>query len=77
MKNILYKKLDKICSIQANRPEKYNALNLNTINQLQEAVESAIKDPEIRVVILMSNEADGLVIPMPTLPPFGFNNSFL
>ena len=57
MKNILYKKLDKICSIQVNRPEKYNALNLNTINQLQDAVDSAIKDPEIRVVILMSNEA--------------------
>tara|TARA_A100001011_G_C14085981_1_gene746517 strand:- start:14 stop:781 length:768 start_codon:yes stop_codon:yes gene_type:complete len=56
MKNILYKKNGCLCYIQINRPEKLNSLNLNTINQLKTAVDSAINDPEVRVVILRSGE---------------------
>jgi enoyl-CoA hydratase len=56
MKNILYKKNGCLCYIQINRPEKLNSLNLATINQLQSAVDSAINDPEVRVVILRSSE---------------------
>ena len=56
MKNILYKKNGCLCYIQINRPKKLNSLNLATIDQLQSAVDSAINDPEVRVVILRSGE---------------------
>ncbi|MBN1272164.1 MAG: enoyl-CoA hydratase/isomerase family protein [Candidatus Aminicenantes bacterium] len=50
--NLEVKKQDRIGWITINRPEKLNALNSETIKELQEAFVSYQKDPEVSVVIL-------------------------
>ncbi len=41
-----------VASITVNRPDKLNALNLATIQELQRAFDQAAEDPAIRVVVL-------------------------
>lgn len=44
-----------IATIKINRPEKLNALTVNMVEKLYEAIVSLDKDPEIRIVILTGN----------------------
>ena len=50
--NILYKIENKICFITINRPDKLNALNMQTIAELNTAFSSANDDELVRVIIL-------------------------
>jgi len=50
--NLLYLVEEKICIITINRPDKLNALTIDTINELREAVKSANADPEVRGIII-------------------------
>ncbi len=51
-KNILVEKEAGIAIIEINRPEERNALNLETIAELEKALDAASADSEVRVVIL-------------------------
>lgn len=51
-KNILTAEASGIATITINRPEKLNALNKETIQELHDAFESLEKNPEIRAIIL-------------------------
>ncbi|MCX6351766.1 MAG: enoyl-CoA hydratase-related protein [Bacteroidetes bacterium] len=42
--NILYAVDDRICTITINRPEKLNALNIETIQEIKTAVDNAVND---------------------------------
>lgn len=50
--NILYKTENKICYITINRPDKLNALNKVTIEELNKAITDANQDNTVRVIIL-------------------------
>lgn len=50
--NILVEQRDKIAFITINRPNQLNALNKNTIAELNKALSSANEDASVRVVIL-------------------------
>src|SRR5690606_29021445 len=50
--NILVEQRDKIAFITINRPNQLNALNKNTIAELNKALSSADEDAGVRVVIL-------------------------
>jgi enoyl-CoA hydratase len=50
--NLLVKSENKICYITINRPDKLNALNKKTIEELNEAVTAANNDNGVRVIIL-------------------------
>lgn len=51
-KNILIEKKDFRALITINRPEKLNALNKETIQELHDAMDAVHKDDDIRVIIL-------------------------
>lgn len=51
-KNIIYEKSNGIATITLNRPEKYNALTLDLLKELREAMTDIYDDNAIRVVIL-------------------------
>ncbi|GHC45044.1 enoyl-CoA hydratase/isomerase family protein [Ulvibacter litoralis] len=51
-KNILSETSNGIATITINRPEKLNALNKDTINELHQAVKKADEDASIRAIIL-------------------------
>lgn len=51
-KNILYAKADWRATITINRPEVYNCLNLETLNELHAAFQDAAWDDEVAVLIL-------------------------
>ncbi len=51
-KNLLNKTEENILTITINRPEKLNALNRETIQELHEAFKEAKDDEEVKVVIL-------------------------
>jgi len=51
-KNILVEKKDSIAKIKINRPKVLNALNIETIDELYNAINDLEKDKKIRVVIL-------------------------
>ena len=51
-KNIIYTKSDNIATITLNRPEKLNALNVNSVRELREVINEISGDNDIRVVIL-------------------------
>ena len=44
--------ISRVATIKISRPEKKNALNLNTINQLLECLKKAHEDQSIRVVVI-------------------------
>ncbi len=50
--NIIYKKRDQISQITINRPKKRNALNRETLQELQKAVDFIKKDDSTRCVII-------------------------
>jgi len=50
--NILYRIENKICYITINRPDKLNALNKQTIDELSNAFTSANADETVRVIII-------------------------
>ena len=49
---ILYEKKEPLALITINRPEKYNAISLQTLKELQESVDLAAKDETIRVIAI-------------------------
>ncbi|WP_191980810.1 enoyl-CoA hydratase-related protein, partial [Clostridium haemolyticum] len=51
-KNVLLEKENNIAIVTINRPEALNALNTNTLNELDLVVDEVAKDDNILVVIL-------------------------
>jgi len=51
-KNILYEKSEGIATITINRPEKLNAMDQETIQEILSALDDAEKDENIRVVVI-------------------------
>ena len=51
-KNILTDFRDGICTITINRPDKLNALNQETINELHAAFQAENNDPDTKVIII-------------------------
>lgn len=51
-KNILFKKIDTLALITINRAEKHNAISLNTLEDLNQAVDNSIIDDKIRVLAI-------------------------
>jgi enoyl-CoA hydratase len=51
-KNILSSTKDQIQTITINRPEKMNALNLLTLNEIKEAIQQAINDKTVLGIII-------------------------
>lgn len=49
---VIYAVEESICTITLNRPEKFNALNLQLVHDLTAALHKAESDPSVRVVIL-------------------------
>ena len=52
MNEVLYEKNDRIATISLNRPDKYNTLRYEVIRGLNEHLEEANRDPDVRVIIL-------------------------
>ena len=50
--DIIYAEKDGVATITINRPKVLNALNRQTMRELDDAVKAAIEDKEVRVVIL-------------------------
>lgn len=55
-KNLLTKKSDGIGWITINRPDKLNAMNIETIEELKAAFRDFENDPEVKAVILTGQE---------------------
>jgi enoyl-CoA hydratase/carnithine racemase len=51
--NILYEKRGAVAWVMLNRPQVLNALNRQTLLELEAALKEAAADPEVRVVVLM------------------------
>lgn len=49
---ILYEKKEKICFIKLNRPEVLNAINLQTLKELHDALIEFRDDPNILIAII-------------------------
>ncbi|MGH6683076.1 MAG: enoyl-CoA hydratase-related protein, partial [Pseudolabrys sp.] len=49
--NLLYAVDDRVATITLNRPERMNALSLNLIDEIMEAVRQADRDPDVRVIV--------------------------
>ena len=52
MKYILENIENKICTLTINRPDQYNALNFDVLNELGTKLDSMIKEDDCRVIIL-------------------------
>jgi len=52
LKNILYEKREGVATITINRPEKLNAMDHETIQEILSALDDAEKDENIRVVVI-------------------------
>ncbi|MBN2208714.1 MAG: enoyl-CoA hydratase/isomerase family protein [Candidatus Coatesbacteria bacterium] len=50
--NILYEKRDRILYLTINRPKALNALNAKTLDELEDAIDKAAADHDVRAVIL-------------------------
>ncbi len=59
--NLIVEKKDAILIITVNRPDKMNALNMNTIREIGVAVKEANKDTEVRVIILTGSGTKAFV----------------
>ena len=51
-KNIIYEKSNGVATITLNRPKKYNALTIELLTEIREAMTDVYDDNAIRVVIL-------------------------
>jgi enoyl-CoA hydratase len=60
-KNLLFEKEDGLAIITINRPEKLNALNQATINELHKALKKADEDKKIKVIILTGSGTKAFV----------------
>ena len=49
-KNILFEKIDNLGLITINRPDKYNAISLATLSELEEALEIAASSESVKVI---------------------------
>ena len=49
---VLYEKNESLALVTINRPEKHNAISLQTLEELQESVDMAEKDESIRVIAI-------------------------
>jgi len=49
---VIYEKSDDICTLTLNRPDVFNALNLQLVRDLISALRKAESEPEVRVVII-------------------------
>jgi 2-(1,2-epoxy-1,2-dihydrophenyl)acetyl-CoA isomerase len=49
---ILYKKKDNVLVITLNRPERYNAINIQMNADLKDALKVAKEDPGVRVIVI-------------------------
>lgn len=56
-KNILFEKDGEIVTIKINRPKALNALNLDVLGEMQEAMKAVEADEEIRVVVITGAKA--------------------
>ncbi|MDQ3050292.1 MAG: enoyl-CoA hydratase-related protein [Bacteroidota bacterium] len=59
--NLIVEKKDAICIITVNRPDKMNALNMNTIREIGAAVKAANNDALVRVIILTGSGTKAFV----------------
>ena len=50
--NLLYERKDRIGTITVNRPERLNALNVRTIQELAAVLSEAAEDQGVRVLIV-------------------------
>lgn len=50
--NILYSKKERVARISINRPEVYNAFNLDTLQELIDAFNDAVLDADVGVIVL-------------------------
>ena len=50
--NLLYAREDRVAVVTINRPEKYNALNRQTITDLERVIDEIEQDPQVRAAIL-------------------------
>jgi len=49
---VIYESNEGICSLTLNRPDVFNALNLQLVKDLISALRKAESEPDVRVVIL-------------------------
>ena len=49
---ILLEKIEGIAKITLNRPEAFNAINPQMVNELAKAIEDVKKDPNIKVLVI-------------------------
>ena len=49
---VIYEKKDNIVVITLNRPEKYNALNLQLNQELKNSLKQAKEDNDVRVIVI-------------------------
>ncbi|MBD98902.1 MAG: enoyl-CoA hydratase, partial [Verrucomicrobia bacterium] len=52
MSNILVEIKEQICTLTVNRPDKLNALNKSTIQELGGCVQKVDEDKEVRAIII-------------------------
>lgn len=71
--NILYKTENKIAYITINRPDKLNALNTKTIDELNQALNAADQDNRVRVVIVTGSGEKAFVAGADISEFAGFN----
>ena len=50
--NLLSTTNNRINTISINRPEKLNALNIDTLNELDQAIKLAVSDSDVRLIII-------------------------
>lgn len=51
-KNIIYEKRDGVATITINRPQALNALNKETLEEINSAIRNAEKDADVKVIII-------------------------
>ena len=50
--NLTYEIENRINIISINRPEKLNALNIETFSEINHAINSSVSNPEVRIIII-------------------------
>ena len=60
-KNLLFNLADGILTITINRPDKLNALNKLTVQEIGQAMQEAVDNPEVKVIIITGSGAKGFV----------------
>ena len=60
-KNLLFNLSNGILTITVNRPDKLNALNKLTVQEIQQAINSAKENPEVKGIIITGSGTKGFV----------------